>query len=541
MKIELTEPIINSFYNKQKIINKNSFSNKRNSYLEKGSPYKKHSKSESVNTNFAQSFDIPDWGIKDYIRERTVWQKGVESLVGEPGWFYFKIFFKFNTNYGLLGGILESTESVNTAIEYLRNCAGSYSVNQIKEREIALFKFVGTLSYINENAPWFFNSVSGLNEASNIKINEPFKKNEIEIGIREDAVDMRLTTLFELYKYACFDNINLKEIIPENLRKFDMTILVFHTPLRYYQTGFQSMANGTHEYKSFNSQQFGDRMSYLMFTFSNCEFDLDSIKSVIPGEMSNDTAFNLGKSSIKINYKRVYRHTSNEWSKMFFGDGSKFEFADDNEIKEIFGYDPVNDKYKSQSDRIGAIETAIDNLYYNKPADIYKPMVDAIEKEANDIMRTIDPKMALGNLYWGNAYAAQYTQRDPREDHLTLNNLKSLVKDKMQNTLDALKSLERKKKEGINEADSSMGVGSQYFQAQLNLLKYGDETLHGPNPYMPGTPYFKKRVQKEKAGDIELHRQEMRVKNEKPENISSIKNNQMLSTKSSIQKTSRKL
>ena len=61
MEIQLTQPIINKI---------NSFSNKRrNSYLEKGSPYKKHSKSESVNTNFAQSFEIPDWGIKDYIRE----------------------------------------------------------------------------------------------------------------------------------------------------------------------------------------------------------------------------------------------------------------------------------------------------------------------------------------------------------------------------------------------------------------------------------------------------------------------------------------
>ena len=50
-----------------------------------------------------------------------------------------------------------------------------------------------------------------------------------------------------------------------------------------------------------------------------------------------------------------------------------------------------------------------------------------------------------------------------------------------------------------------MGVGSKYFKAQLNLLKYGDETLHGPNPYMPGTPYFKNRVKKEKQGDSSLH------------------------------------
>ena len=297
-----------------------------------------------------------------------------------------------------------------------------------------------------------------------------------------------------------------------------MTILVFHTPLRYYQTGFQSMKDGTHEYKSFNSAQFGDRMSYLMFTFTNCEFDIDSINSVIPGEISNETAFNLGKSSFKIKYKRVYKHTSNEWSKIFFGDGSKFEFA--------------NNKYKSQSDRIGAMKTAVDNLgYYNRTADIYKPMVDAVEKEANDIMRTTDPETALGNLYWSNVYAQS------RQEELESKN--SSLFGKIKNSIDKIKSVANAIISGGK--DSSMGVGSKYFKAQLNLLKYGDETLHGPNPYMPGTPYFKKRVKKEKAGDIELHTQEMRVKNEKPGNISSINNNQMLSTKSSIQKTSRKL
>lgn len=456
------------------------------SYLKDSPRYKKHSTSESDNTNFVQSFDIPDWGIKDYIRERTVWQKCIESLTGEPGWFYFKIFFKFNTNYGLFGGILDDVKSVNTAIEYLENCKNSYSVDQIAQRQIALLKFVGSLSYINENAPWFFDSITGLNNANSVKINEPNKDNEIEIGVKEDAVDMRLTTLFELYKYACFDNINLKEIIPENLRKFDMTILVFHTPLRYYQTGFQSIKDGTHEYKSFNSDNLGDRMSYLMFTFTNCEFDIESINSVIPGNMSNEAAFNLGKSSFKIKYKRVYKHTSNEWSKMFFGDGSNFE--DDNK------------KYKSQSCRVGAMKTALDNLgYYNRTANIYKPMVDAIEKEANDIMRTVDPEVALGNIYWNNTYGQSRIETLIKDKKSSIFSANYYI-DKYKNTKDKIKSIANYV---VN--DSSMGVGSKYFKAKVNLLKYGDETLHGPNPYMPGTPYFDKRVKKEKQGDSSLH------------------------------------
>lgn len=436
----------------------------------------------------SQDLEIPNWGIKDYIRERAIWQKGVESLTGEPGWFYFKIFFKFNTNYGLFGGILEDeNNSINTAIQFLENCHKSYSVNQIAERKIALLKFVGSLSYINENAPWFFNSITGLDKANSVKINEPFKNNELEIGVKEDAVDMRLTTLFELYKYACFDNVNLKEIIPENLRKFDMTILVFHVPLRYYQTGFQSMRNGTHEYKSFNSEQFGDRMSYLMFTFANCEFDVDSINSVIPGEISNETAFNLGKSNFKIKYKRVYKHTSNEWSKIFFGDGSNFV---DN-----------GKKYKSQSDRIGAMKTALDNLgYYNRTADIYKSMVDAVEKEANDIMRTVDPEIALGNLYWNNTYG-----QSRQEQLLKKKESSNIFKgDYWKNTRDRIKSIANSIISGGE--DSSMGVGSKYFKAQLNLLKYGDEALHGGhNSYMPGTPYFKNRLEREKKGDSSLH------------------------------------
>lgn len=467
------------------------------SYLQKDKlfePYEKHSKSNADNKNFAQSFDIPNWGIKDYIRERAIWQKGVESLTGEPGWFYFKIFFKFNTSYGLFGGILDDTTSVNTAIEYLYNCKKNYSVDQIAQRQLALLKFVGSLSYINENAPWFFDSISGLNNANSVKINEPFKDNELEIGIKEDAVDMRLTTLFELYKYACFDNVNLKEIIPENLRKFDMTILIFHTPLRYYQTGFQSMKNGTYEYKSFNSQDFGNRMSYLMFTFANCEFDVDSINSVIPGNISNESAFNLGKSSFKIKYKRVYKHTSNEWSKIFFGDGSNFEDG--------------GSKYESQSSRLAAMETAIDNSgYYNRSANVYKAMVDAVEKEANDIMRTVDPETALGNLYWNNVYGEErleklQTKNNPWFNIRDIKHSKKYFMNRLKLTKDRIKSFARS-----IVSDSSMGVGSKYFKAKNEILKYGDEELHGSNPYMPGTPYFDERVKKEKNGDESLHPQ----------------------------------
>lgn len=350
-------------------------------------------KEDAYNSSFTQNFGLPDWGIKNFIAERNSWQKGLDSINGEPGFFYFKIFFKFDTNYGLLGGILKEG-SINTAIEFLNIRKSNHLADQLASRQIALMKFVGGLSFINEKAPWFFNSITGLQQAAAINFKEMEKEKSIEIGCLEDAVDMRLTTLFDLYKYACFDMINMKEIIPENLRKFDMSILLFHTPIRYWQTGFQSMKDGTFDYKSFNAEQFGNRMSYRMFTFTNCEFDVESLGTFMPNEMNNEKAFTLGKNSFKIKYGRVYNHTLNEWDKIQFGDDG-FKHNDD--------LIDAKDVAKSQKQRQKAMVTAQENVsYYNRSAEIYKAMVDGVESQANDIMRTVKQEDAFGNLYMDN-------------------------------------------------------------------------------------------------------------------------------------------
>ena len=135
------------------------------------------------------------------------------------------------------------------------------------------------------------------------------------------------------------------------------------------------------------------------------------------------------------------------------------------------------------------------NKYYLVTVDGIDKFKAQSRKEANDIMRTTDPETALGNLYWSNVYAQS------RQEELESKN--SSLFGKIKNSIDKIKSVANAIISGGK--DSSMGVGSKYFKAQLNLLKYGDETLHGSNPYMPGTPYFKNRVKKEKQGDSSLH------------------------------------
>ena len=132
------------------------------------------------------------------------------------------------------------TEGANTAAKYLNYLGDDYLQERPADRINALYKFTSILSYICNNAPWYFKSIKGLDKLSNPILDEFSKERTISIEVAQDAIDMRLTTLMSLYKFACYDDYNHKEIIPENLRKFNMSIVLFQSPLRYLHTSFMT-------------------------------------------------------------------------------------------------------------------------------------------------------------------------------------------------------------------------------------------------------------------------------------------------------------
>ena len=161
--------------------------------------------------------DVPAWGYKDFINERVSFQKGLDSIATQPAWLYFKLFFKFDSSYGLLGGIMKSSDGSkfaanNTAIQYLTRNYGKSNDNMGARRK-SLVKFVRSLSYISSYAPWFFKSVKDVNNALNMNLNNLTAEKSIEIECSEEATDLRLLTLMDFYKYAAYDAINQKEIL----------------------------------------------------------------------------------------------------------------------------------------------------------------------------------------------------------------------------------------------------------------------------------------------------------------------------------------
>lgn len=343
--------------------------------------------------------DVPAWGYKDFINERVSFQKGLDSIATQPAWLYFKLFFKFDSSYGLLGGIMRSSDgnkfaANNTAIQYLtRNW---YKLNDnMSARRKSLVKFVRSLSYISSYAPWFFKSVKDVNNALNMNLNNLTAEKSIEIECSEEATDLRLLTLMDFYKYAAYDAINQKEILPENLRKFDLDIVVFQSPIRYLQTSTRDLKGRTTLYKNLNATNMTDRMSFKLFSFQGCEIDYSTLNTMLPQTFSNQTPFQ-SSPTFKIKYDRVYQHNQNEFAKVLFGD-SGFLWSQ-NEATAPETINAESDDHENKRHKM--MQYAIDNKYYYNPASqTYKTLVDASESTISAAMMLIDGSAGLGNLY----------------------------------------------------------------------------------------------------------------------------------------------
>lgn len=296
---------------------------------------------------------IPNWSTEDFIKERLKFKKiatdgSTVSRYNDKGMFFYRLFFNFNTGYGLFGSILkdsinQATEEGNTAWQYLTNNIGSKRFseryrNVLYNKRESLVEFTKLLNYISNESPWFFESISGLKDATKLEFDNIVKKEDPSFSIKfnPDAIDMRISTLLDLYKDACFDYTNSKEVIPENLRKFDMSIILFNPPIQgvninykniYENTRTNPISNTseagfvvgyTHKEDQFTNTRFKktysdvfnpNGMSFKCLIFKNCEFVLKEMSS-FPDTITNSTGFEA-KYDIKISYQRVFSYNIN--------------------------------------------------------------------------------------------------------------------------------------------------------------------------------------------------------------------------------------
>lgn len=294
------------------------------------------------------------YSYTDFIRERNFFKmvddKGMNRY-DSPSELYYKIVFYFTDDNGLLGvynltedidkdkaniasmeaafdrKYRDSQEPNNSAkkINY-RNTAYNYLlVNDEVERAEMLKNFIILLSDINSSAPWYFQEIAGLDGAlerkifSDKEVKLEDKPRQITIKCLQDAYDNRIGTLLDLYRAACFSYQNKKEIVPANLRKFNMGILVFNAPIRgksgksgdKHNMIFIPDSNPNLNPGGSNSTNSYYIPSAKLIELRNCEFDYNSSKSAWGTLNTTDEAFSP-EYTITINYDDAYESRYNE-------------------------------------------------------------------------------------------------------------------------------------------------------------------------------------------------------------------------------------
>lgn len=313
--------------------------------------------STSIYDNVLQ---IPNWTIRDFVNERTKFlRQGLDgsgnSAYNDRGSFFYKVFFNFSSNFGLFGSLLKRNNGMylrdeNTAYAYLQNNIDGgkftpYYKSVLKGKQKSLESFGKILNYLTMECPWFFKEIGGLSSVTKRNFNEiTAEKKQITISFNPDAVDMRVSTLLDLYVNACYDTINFKEVIPENLRKFDMAIILFNPPIanlnmeynylkstsgpKFISDDEDSESSDTEsdnknkrKNKRKNKETVhskiennwagikGDQMSYKCIILKNCEISLEDLITT-PESLSTEEPVNL-EFTITINYLRSYIYNIN--------------------------------------------------------------------------------------------------------------------------------------------------------------------------------------------------------------------------------------
>jgi hypothetical protein len=219
----------------------------------------------------------------------------------------------------------EHNQTANSAINFLiQNCEW--------ERAEKLLQFINLLSEISTYEPWQFQQVTGINEALTRKIftGEAPEENRkcLTFKCLQSGYNDRIGTLMDLYRDVCFSYYWKKEIVPANLRKFDMGIYIFSSPVRRFDI-YRKEESPYDSYRSIkipekiyaNDDSNWDGKYYVSvkyIEFLNCEFDYNSNVGAY-SELNNAEGKNL-ENEIKIFYDDCYEMRYNEFLMRVIGD-----------------------------------------------------------------------------------------------------------------------------------------------------------------------------------------------------------------------------
>lgn len=248
-----------------------------------------------------------------------------QGATEDPTYLGFKFIFDFNPTHrdpldkmthDALFAEAENPHGLESAEKYLNDIG-------YKEKAKMIRAFKKNLEYINSVTPYYFQSVEGVGDLWKVEKGEQFnsfrgKEKILTINCLE-SIDMRITSLADMYRKATFDYVAMRELLPENLRHFTMILQVaemrsFHKIKAAAETPAPAGQNDVNVLgvslpftnpSVSNPVEFEaveDLISILQFKLEYCEFDFDESW---PTENLSHAEMEMAKQKFKIRVGRI--------------------------------------------------------------------------------------------------------------------------------------------------------------------------------------------------------------------------------------------
>lgn len=244
-----------------------------------------------------------------------------QAATEDPTYMGFKFIFDFNpshrdpldmTTHDPLFADIGNGNGLDSAEQYLSDIGFTSKSNMIRA-------FKENLRDINANTPYYFQSIEGVGDLWKIDKGEGFNsfrgKDKVLVVNCLESIDLRITSLADLYRKATFDAVGMRELLPQNLRYFTVVLQIaemrsFHRIKKALDvpTSATGDNNGNTNGTPFTTPRdteleiVQDLISIIQFKLEFCEFDFDESW---PSEDISHADMQMAKQKFKIKVGRI--------------------------------------------------------------------------------------------------------------------------------------------------------------------------------------------------------------------------------------------
>lgn len=233
-------------------------------------------------------------------------QKAWSAKFADPLTLNFKIIIDYDKPYGLLA----DENNVNSALAYLLRIGEKNRYNMLKV-------WIQNLKTLIKNYEFLFISVEGLDIIQNFKPYNMFTDEEKLQFILRETADMRVMSLLTNYRQIWYDNTRGVEVLPVNLRRFDLSVIVFSSGY-FNMLFYDDVIGGKDDEDSINRLVFPtvkklsdgffnydgiEKFNHVIYNLYDCQIDNQESGKSFASEVLNEQNSDFVKVPISLIYK----------------------------------------------------------------------------------------------------------------------------------------------------------------------------------------------------------------------------------------------